>query len=159
MKCEICEKPATGVHYGVPACEGCKVRLRTIIADEQHVVLGPLVVGVLSESRGSFHPVRLQFRMEMWYDPDAHMQSLSITEVLQTWYENPRCTTAIHATRFSKPNGNKANWNWMCRDYKSTGMDRQWKRMAKPNGAQGLPEKAKRMRWTAKTLIILENLW
>jgi hypothetical protein len=24
-KCKICEDFATGIHYGIPTCEGCKV--------------------------------------------------------------------------------------------------------------------------------------
>lgn len=30
-KCRICKDKATGVHYGVASCEGCKVNIKILL--------------------------------------------------------------------------------------------------------------------------------
>ena len=37
--CKICDDKATGTHYGVPTCEGCKVKLKFIKIYNRHSVL------------------------------------------------------------------------------------------------------------------------
>ena len=47
-KCVICSKRASGVHYGVVACEGCKVRFSQVLQGEVnfHTMDTPVVFSV-----------------------------------------------------------------------------------------------------------------
>ena len=39
MLCEVCSDIANGVHFGVPTCEGCKVKFHLFVTWERVTIL------------------------------------------------------------------------------------------------------------------------
>ena len=42
-RCKVCKDKATGIHYGIPSCEGCKVIIMKIFQSSKSVVLNNIL--------------------------------------------------------------------------------------------------------------------
>ena len=38
-RCKVCKDKATGIHYGIPSCEGCKVIIMKIFQSHKIILL------------------------------------------------------------------------------------------------------------------------